>query len=247
MERLQKYLAHAGIASRRDCEELIMAGKVKVNKSVVREMGTKIDPEKDVVEVNEKVVENREEKTYILLNKPSGYITTVRDPQKRPKVVDLLSDISKRIYPVGRLDFETEGLLLMTNDGEITYALTHPKHEIGKTYIAVVKGLPDRDKLKRFQKGLRLTDGLTAPAKIKFVKKQGSNAVLEIKIYEGRNRQIRRMFETIGHPVLALKRVSLGFLNLDGLEVGKYRYLKKPEIKKLKSLFEKKPQNTKKQ
>lgn len=239
MERLQKFLAHAGIASRRTCEELISSGKVKVNGLVVREMGVKVDPEKDRVEVAGKDVRIEEEKYYLVLNKPKGYVTTLRDPQKRPKVGDLLEDVKARVYPVGRLDFDTSGLLLMTNDGDITYRLTHPKHEIGKTYVALVKGVPDQDKLKRFQKGLRLADGVTAPAKVKLLKKQGSNCLLEITIYEGRNRQIRRMCETIGHPVLELKRVSMGFLNVDGLETGKYRYLTRSEIAKLKRLTEK--------
>lgn len=239
MERLQKYLAHAGIASRRTCEEIITAGKVKVNGQVVSEMGIKINPASDIIEVNGKRVEEKEEKIYLLLNKPQGYVTTLRDPQGRPKVTDLVKEVGKRVYPVGRLDFETEGLLILTNDGDITYALTHPKHEIGKTYIALVKGLPDKDKIKRFQKGLRLADGPTAPAKVKFLKKQGSNGLLEITIYEGRNRQVRRMCETIGHPVMHLKRVSMGFLNLDNLEVGKFRNLTKTEVKKLQALVEK--------
>lgn len=236
MERLQKYLAHAGVASRRTCEELITAGKVKVNGQVIREMGVRIEPGKDIIEVSGKEIEQIEKHVYILLNKPAGYVTTLRDPQRRPKVTDLLKDIRERVYPVGRLDFETEGLLLLTNDGETTYALTHPKHEIGKTYTAMVKGVPDKDKLKRFQKGLRLADGLTAPAKVRFLKKQGNNALLEITIYEGRNRQVRRMCETIGHPVLQLKRVAMGFLTLDNLETGKYRHLTKNEVKKLKEL-----------
>ena len=239
MERLQKYLAHAGIASRRTCEEIITAGGVKVNGQVVREMGIKIDPVTDVIEVNGKRVGEKEEKIYLILNKPQGYVSTLRDPQGRPKVTDLVKEVGKRVYPVGRLDFETEGLLILTNDGEITYALTHPKHEIGKTYIAQVKGLPDKDKIKRFQKGLRLADGPTAPAKVKFLKKLGSNVLLEITIYEGRNRQVRRMCETIGHPVLHLKRVSMGFLNLDNLATGKYRLLTKTEVKKLLALVEK--------
>ena len=239
MERLQKYLAHAGVASRRTCEELIAAGKVKVNGEIIREMGIKIDSDKDKIEVQGKTIEVKEEKVYIMLNKPPGYVTTLRDPQGRPKVVDLLKDVGKRIYPVGRLDFETEGLLLLTNDGEITYAMTHPKHEIGKRYIALVHGVPDRDKIKRFQKGLRLADGLTAPAKVKFLKKQGSSALLEITIYEGRNRQVRRMCETIGHPVQQLKREAMGFLTLENLETGKYRYLTKTEIKKLHDLVNK--------
>lgn len=247
MERLQKYLAHAGIASRRTCEEIIAEGRVKVNGQVVREMGVQIDPEKDVIEVNGKKIEEKEEKIYLLLNKPEGYVTTLRDPQGRPKVTDLVKDVAERVYPVGRLDFDTEGLLILTNDGEITYGLTHPKHQIGKTYIAMVKGSPDKDKIKRFQKGLRLADGPTAPAKVKFLKKQGSNALLEITIYEGRNRQVRRMCETIGHPVMHLKRVSMGFLNLDKLETGSYRTLTKTEVKKLKELVAKteKPGKTK--
>lgn len=236
MERLQKFLAHAGIASRRTCEELIAAGKVKVNGVIVREMGLKVDPDKDEIEVGGKTIKKEDTKVYVLLNKPKGYVTTMRDPQRRPKVVDLLEDIKVRVYPVGRLDVETEGLLLLTNDGDITYALTHPKHEIGKTYLTLVKGVPNQDKLKRFQKGLRLTDGITAPAKVKLKNKQGSNCFLEITLYEGRNRQIRRMCETIGHPVLELRRISLGFLNVNGVETGKYRLLSKEEIKKLKEL-----------
>lgn len=233
-ERLQKFLARAGVASRRTSEELITGGKVKVNGQIVREMGIKVNPEKDLVEVNGKKVEVEAKKVYILLNKPAGYVTTVRDPQKRPKVVDLLKDVEERVYPVGRLDFETEGLLLLTNDGDLTYKLTHPKHEIGKTYHALVKGFPDADKIKRFQKGLRLADGITAPAKIKVIKKGKGATLLEIVIFEGRNRQIRRMCETIGHPVLELKRVAMDFLTLEGVETGKFRYLNEKEISKLK-------------
>ncbi len=234
MERLQKFLAHTGIASRRACEKLIAEGQVKVNGKTVREMGIKINPEIDIVEVGGKVVKDRAEKIYILLHKPKGYVTTMRDPQGRPKVTDLLKGLKTRVYPVGRLDFDTTGLLLLTNDGELTYALTHPKHQVGKTYVALVKGVPDQDKLKRFSKGLRLADGPTAPAKVKLLKKQGNNSQLEVTIHEGRNRQIRRMCETIGHPVLELKRVSMGFLNLEGLEPGQYRLLTKSEVKRLK-------------
>jgi len=239
MERLQKYLAHAGVASRRTCEELITAGKVRVNGVVVTELGVKVDPSADRVEVNGKPVEQKEDKVYVLLNKPKGYVTTLRDPQGRPKVVDLLKDVDKRVYPVGRLDFDTEGLLILTNDGEMTFALTHPRHEIGKTYIALVKGMPDNDKLKRFRKGLRLADGVTAPARLKLLRKQGGNTLLEITIYEGRNRQIRRMCETIGHPVLELRRTAMGFLQLGSLKNGEYRYLSKSEITKLKELIKK--------
>ncbi|WP_418789972.1 pseudouridine synthase [Phosphitispora sp. TUW77] len=233
MERLQKYLARAGVASRRSCEELIARGMVKVNGEIVTEMGVKIDPDNDKIQVRGKLITKPEKKVYLMLNKPKGYVTTLKDPQGRPKVTDLLTGIEQRVYPVGRLDFDTEGLLLLTNDGDVTYGLTHPKHELGKTYVVTVKGVPDRDKLNRFAKGLRLADGITAPAKVRLVRKKGNNGVLEITIYEGRNRQIRRMCETVGHPVLELKRVSMGFLRLDGLEEGKFRHLTKEEISKL--------------
>ena len=245
LERLQKYLAHAGIASRRKCEELISAGMVKVNGEVIREMGTKVVPGRDKIEVAGKPVENEEEKVYFLLNKPKGYVTTIRDPQGRPKVTDLLKDIKQRVYPVGRLDFETRGLLLLTNDGEMTYALTHPKHEIGKTYAVLVLGVPSADKVKRFAKGLRLSDGVTAPAGVRILKKMGGNALLQIIIHEGRNRQIRRMCETIGHPVLDLQRTAIGFLQIEGLEEGKHRPLKNEEIKKLKAFIKAGGQNQK--
>ncbi len=237
LERLQKYLAQAGVASRRACEELIAAGQVKVNGVVVRQMGIKIDPEHDVVEIAGQMITDKEEKVYLLLNKPAGYVTTLREQFGRPKVTDLLKDVRQRVYPVGRLDLETEGLLLLTNDGEMTYALTHPKYKIGKTYHALVEGVPDRDKLRRFQNGLCLDDGLTAPAEARLLKKQGSDALLEITIYEGRYRQIRRMCETIGHPVLELKRVAMDFLNLQGLEAGRYRFLTGDEVRKLRALI----------
>ncbi len=236
MERLQKVLAGAGIASRRHCEELILAGKIKVNGVVVRTLGSKVDPEKDKIEVEGKLLITEAPKIYIILNKPAGYVTTAYDPQGRPTVLDLVRDAGARVYPVGRLDFDTEGLLLLTNDGELTYALTHPKHEVGKTYLALVQGVPGPDKLKRFQKGLRLADGPTAPAKVRLMKTVRNNAWLEITIHEGRNRQLRRMCETIGHPVFRLKRIKLGFLTMDKLEEGKYRQLTKEEVSKLKQL-----------
>lgn len=239
MERLQKVLAAVGVASRRHSEELILAGKVKVNGETVKTLGTKVDPAKDRIEVNGKLLEHEAAKIYLMLNKPPGYVTTAHDPQGRPTVIDLVKDIGERVYPVGRLDYDTEGLLLLTNDGELTYALTHPKHEVGKTYLALVQGVPGPDKLKRFQKGLRLADGPTAPARVKLAKTVRGNAWLEITIHEGRNRQVRRMCETIGHPVLKLKRVKLGFLTLDKLEEGKYRRLTKDEIRQLKQLVKK--------
>lgn len=239
MERLQKVLAAAGVASRRHSEELILAGQVKVNGETVKELGTKVDPEKDRIEVKGKLLAREPEKVYLMLYKPPGYVTTAKDPQGRPTVIDLVKDVGERVYPVGRLDFDTEGLLLLTNDGDLTYAMTHPKHEVSKTYMALVQGVPGPDKLKRFQKGLRLADGPTAPAKVKLAKTVRGNAWLEITIHEGRNRQVRRMCETIGHPVLKLKRIKLGFLTLDRLEESKYRLLTKDEVKQLKQLAKK--------
>jgi len=236
MERLQKVLANAGVASRRHSEELILNGRVKVNGAVIKTLGTKVDPEKDTIEINGELLKTEMPKIYLMLNKPAGYVTTAHDPQGRPTVVDLVKDAGERVYPVGRLDYDTAGLLLLTNDGDLTYALTHPKHEVDKTYMTLVQGVPNPDKLKRFRKGLRLADGPTSPAGVKLIKTVRGNAWLEIVIHEGRNRQIRRMCETIGHPVIKLKRIKLGFLTLDNLEEGKYRQLTKDEIKKLQQL-----------
>ncbi|MDA8235564.1 MAG: pseudouridine synthase [Clostridia bacterium] len=235
-ERLQKVLAQAGVASRRACEELIKEGKVKVNGKVVTQLGTKINPVKDKVEVAGKKLAAREEKVYLLLYKPVGYLSSVKDPKKRRTVMDLIKDVNERVYPVGRLDHDTEGLLLLTNDGELTYALTHPKHEVDKTYLAWVEGIPSAQKLEELRQGVNLEDGPTAPARVKLLDKQQDHALLEIVIHEGRNRQVRRMCEHIGHPVTALHRSRLGFLTLEGLGKGKYRYLAGKEIKQLKIL-----------
>jgi len=234
-ERLQKFMARAGVASRRHSEKLITSGRVKVNNSVVTELGTKINPDVDTVTVDNKTVKV-EKKIYLLLNKPKGYVTTLRDPQGRPVITDLIKDISQRVYPVGRLDYDTEGLLLLTNDGQLTHALTHPRHEIPKTYHVLVRGIPARGKIKQMQEGLLLSDGPTAPAKVRLLDKQKGNALLQIKIHEGRNRQVRRMCEHIGHPVLALKRVKIGNLTLKGLAKGKYRHLTQQEVTGLKKL-----------
>ncbi len=234
MERLQKYMAHAGIASRRKSEELIQDGKVKVNGQVIRELGVKIDPLKDKIEVEGKQLKP-EKNVYILLHKPVGYVTTLDDPQGRPIVTDLIKGVKERIYPVGRLDLDTSGLLILTNDGEMTNRLMHPKHEIVKTYVALVKGKPTKVSLQAFASGLELEDGMTAPATVGILGNKGKNTTLKIQIHEGRNRQVRRMCQTLGHPVVKLKRVSLGFLSLDGLTVGKWRFLRRDEIKQLKT------------
>ncbi|MEW6423979.1 MAG: pseudouridine synthase [Bacillota bacterium] len=234
MERLHKYLARAGVASRRKCEELIQAGLVKVNDQIVTRLGTSIDPAVDRVEVASRPVQKPGEKVYILLNKPAGYVTTVHDPQGRPKVLDLLKNVRRRVYPVGRLDYETEGLLLLTNDGELAYALTHPRHRVQKTYLAWVSGVPPADKLAQMAKGMLLSDGLTAPARVRLKGKNKKGAVLEISIHEGRKRQVRRMCARIGHPVYRLKRIGLGPLALRGLKPGEYRLLTPEEVAKLK-------------
>lgn len=233
MERLQKVIAHAGIASRRKAEELILQGKVTVNGEVVKQLGTKVGPN-DVVEVNGIKVE-KEEPVYFLFYKPKGVVTTVKDDKKRKTVLDFFPEVTERIYPVGRLDYDTSGILLMTNDGEFANLLTHPKYEIEKTYIAKVKGIPTREHLKQLQKGVRLDDGLTAPAKAKFLSadKRKNTAIIELTIHEGRNRQVRRMFEKIGYPVMKLKRERYAFLDLTGLNAGEWRPLIPHEVKQL--------------
>lgn len=233
MERLQKVIAHAGIASRRKAEELILQGKVTVNGEVVKQLGTKVGPN-DVVEVNGIKVE-KEAPVYFLFYKPKGVVTTVKDDKNRKTVLDFFPEVTERIYPVGRLDYDTSGILLMTNDGEFANLLTHPKYEIEKTYIAKVKGIPTREHLKQLQKGVRLDDGLTAPAKAKFLSanKRKNTAIIELTIHEGRNRQVRRMFEKIGYPVMKLKRERYAFLDLTGLNAGEWRPLTPHEVKQL--------------
>jgi len=240
-ERLQKIISQAGIASRRDSEELIKAGRVKVNGVVVTELGTKVEPARDKIAVDNKLIRG-EKPVYILLNKPRGIVTTLHDPEGRKTVASLLTDISERIYPVGRLDYNTEGLLIMTNDGELTHALTHPSHEIAKTYHAKVLGQPPEEKLDRLRTGIKLEDGLTAPARVNILEydREKGLTTVEIVIFEGRNRQVRRMFEAIGHPVRQLKRVKFAFLTLAGLRRGSYRHLELAEVENLRNIALKK-------
>ncbi len=237
MERVQKVLARAGVASRRKCEEFILQGRVKINKKVINKLGTKVDPKKDIIEFDNKSIKMKEEKIYIILNKPVNYVTTMSDPRGRRTAADLVKKIPQRIYPVGRLDYDTEGLLLMTNDGELTYKLTHPSHEVQKTYLAVVKGFPDGQALNKLKSGILLEDGLTSPAEAKVLKKYKNSSMLQITIHEGRNRQVRRMCEAVGYPVLKLKRIQVAFLKLGNLKVGSYRNLTISEIEKLKQVL----------
>jgi len=234
--RLQKFIAMSGITSRRKAEELILEGRVKVNGIVIKELGTKIDPEKDIVFVDNKRIKAVEKKIYIILNKPEGYVTSLKDTHNNKVVLDLVKNIKERIFPVGRLDKDTSGLLIMTNDGDLAYKLTHPKHEVWKKYIALVKGHPDNTKLEMLRNGIDIDGRLTSKAHVKLVKKNTRTTLLEIAIHEGRNRQVRKMCEHIGHPVIDLKRVSIGNIRLDGLEKGKWRYLNEKEVEYLKKI-----------
>ncbi len=242
-ERLQKYLSRVGIASRRKGEELILQGQIRVNNQLVTRLGTKIDPQKDVVEVKGKKIKfiRQQKYTYILLNKPKGYLTSLYDPYQRPTILDLLPGVKERVYPVGRLDYNSEGLLLLTNDGEITYTLTHPSHKVEKTYIVKVKGIPSDEKLKLLSQGVVLKNNYQIlPCKIYRLQTTKENTVLKIKIREGKKRQIRKMGEYLGHPVIELRRIQMGPLQLKGLKPGEYRYLKQKEIESLKEIYEKK-------
>src|SRR5665648_142390 len=234
IERLQKYLAGAGIASRRKCEELILQGRVEVNNFVVTELGTKVDPQKDIIKVDDKLVKYKENKhySYILLNKPKGYLTSLSDPFGRPTVLDLLKDIKERVYPVGRLDYNSEGLLILTNDGELTYALTHPTKEVEKIYIVKVKGIPSSEKLKTLSKGVTLKNNYKiSPCHIYLLNTINGNAILKIKIKEGKKRQIRKMAEYIGHFVLKLKRIQTGPISLTGVKPVSYTHLRAHETR----------------
>lgn len=236
MERLQKVIAHAGIASRRKAEQLIQEGKVTVNGKVIKELGVKVTSN-DRVEV-EGIPLEREEPVYLLFYKPRGVISSVKDEKGRKVVTDYLPQIKERVYPVGRLDFDTSGLLLLTNDGEFANLLMHPRNEIEKVYIVKTKGIPSKEKLKNLQNGVMLEDGKTAPAKVKMLSldKKKQTAIIEIIIHEGRNRQVRRMLEAIGHPVLKLKRERYGSITLDGLKTGELRELTPHEVKQIRNL-----------
>lgn len=234
-ERLQKYLANCGVASRRKCEELIISGKVKVNGVIVNEVGIKIDPLKDMVEYNGKAIKKKEDKVYIMLNKPEGYISSVKDEKGRATILDIVK-VNERIYPIGRLDYDSSGLLLLTNDGEIYNKIIHPRVEIIKRYVAVVKGeVTDKDKMK-FEIGIDIGGYITAPAELKVISYDRGVSTIEIGIHEGKNRQIRKMCAAIHHDVLSLKRISIGEIKLGYLKRGEYRKLNKEELDYINSL-----------
>ena len=236
--RLQKFLAEAGIASRRKFEELIQSGKVMVNGKVVETLGTKINPKEDKVTYNGKIVENSLQKTYILLNKPIGYVTTAKDQFKRDTVLDLIK-INKRIVPCGRLDMYTSGALILTDDGDFVYKITHPKHEIEKTYTVTIKGIVTNEEVQKLRQGVEIDDNgekyITKKANVRILKTDIEKDIsrLEIVIHEGKNRQVRKMCEAVGRKVLALHRSKIGNIGVKDLKIGTWRYLKKHEIEKL--------------
>ena len=233
--RLNKYIASAGVCSRRKADELIANGNVKVNGASVREHGVQVEPG-DVVSVNGKVIEEPADKIYVAVNKPLGYITSMDDDKGRATVAELVDDIPERLFPVGRLDYNTTGLLIMTNDGQLTYTLTHPKHEVWKTYVAVVAGVLSDTRIAKLRKGVDIGGFVTSPAKVKVIKQMPRHAVVEIKIREGKNRQVRKMFAAVGNKVQSLERTAIGDVRLGRLMSGHYRKLNRQEVEYLKSL-----------
>ena len=231
-ERLQKYLAQCGVASRRKCEELILQGRVQVNGGTVTELGTKINPEKDKIKFDGKDVKQSQKLVYILLNKPIGYVTTADDQFGRDTVLDLVK-VKERIVPVGRLDMYTSGALILTNDGDFVYQVTHPKHEIEKTYTVTIKGIVQNNEVEQLRSGVKIDDYITKPERVKILKTDTEKDIsrLEITIHEGKNRQVRKMCEAIGRKVLALHRSKIGNLGVKDLELGKWRYLNSKEVK----------------
>ncbi len=234
-ERLQKFLANQGVCSRRKAEEAILAGKVKVNGKVVNQLGTKINPEKDEIEFENKKINNNTKKVYILLNKPIGYVTTMKDQFERPTVMELIKDVKEHVVPVGRLDMYTSGALILSNDGDFIFEVTHPKHEITKTYQVTLKGIITEGEIENLQNGVDIGECITRPAKVRIMKidKEKQISRIEIVIHEGKNRQVRRMCEGVGKKVLALHRSKIGLLSVKDLKLGEWRYLKLSEISSL--------------
>lgn len=237
--RLQKIISTAGIASRRAAEKLIEEGRVSVNGRTVTELGTKADPDRDEIRVDDRRIKGAQRHRYLLLNKPRGYVTTRSDPQRRPTVIDLLKGVREYVYPVGRLDFDSEGLLILTNDGDLAARLMHPRHEVERVYEAEVLGRPDAHDLDRLARGVLIDGRRTSPAQVELAGTKGSatdTSILRIAIHEGRTRQVRKMCDAIGHPVRSLKRIRIGPIADRNLKLGNYRELTVQEVKKLKGL-----------
>ena len=232
--RLNKFLAHSGVASRRKCDELIFAGKVKINGETVKIPGVDIDPSIDKVEINGKLLKP-EKKIYIVLNKPANVLSTLKDDFNRKIITDLIKDVQERVYPVGRLDYDVEGIILLTNDGDLSNRLIHPRFKVGKTYLATVKGKVKDKEIKKLEKGVFLPDDKikTLPAKCKIIKTTENLSVVELTIREGRKRQVKNMFKAVNHPVIKLERIKFGPIGINGLKKGEWRYLSEKEIDKL--------------
>ncbi len=230
MIRLQKFLASAGVCSRRKAETYISAGRVSVDGRIITELGTKIDPESSAIMVDGKIIKEQSDKVYYLLNKPAGFVTTLSDPQGRPIVTSLLKDVKERVFPVGRLDYDTVGALLLTNDGDLAQKIQHPSFETFKTYEATVKGNPSKDKLSRLAKGILIENKMTAPATINTTFQKNSKTVVRLTIHEGRKHQVKKMLGAIGHPVTHLKRTAYGKLKLGKLASGKYLKLTSKQL-----------------
>jgi pseudouridine synthase len=236
-ERIQKILAKAGIASRREAERMVVEGRVSVNGKVIETLGFKADPSKDHIKVDGKRLPHFEPKVILLLNKPRGYLSTVKDPKGRPTIMDLLKNVKWRIYPVGRLDFDAEGLLLLTNEGDLAHLLSHPRFSIPKTYLAKVAGVPDEKKLIRLRRGVMLEDGEAKVVSCSLIRQREKNSWVRVVVTEGRNHLVKRMFSAIGHTVLKLKRIEYGPIQLGDLPFGQFRYLTPEEMEKLRRLM----------
>lgn len=238
-QRLQKILSELGIASRRKAEELILEGRVTVNGKIAV-IGMKADPAVDYIKVNGKLiscpVKKAAQKVYLMFNKPKNVVTTLSDPEGRPAVKDYLKGVKYRVYPVGRLDYDSEGMLLLTNDGDFANAVMHPSQKMPKTYLVKVKGIIEEDRIEKLRRGIKLEDGMTMPAKVKKIRIPENNSWIEITIYEGRKRQIRRMLEKVGHPVLKLKRTGINGLKLGNLKTAEIRHLTQEELQHIKSV-----------
>lgn len=236
-ERLQKFLANSGVASRRKCEDLISSGKVKVNGNIVTELGTKVNPEKDIIEYNGKIIKESNKKVYILLNKPIGYITTVKDQFDRPTVMSLIKGVKEKVVPVGRLDMYTSGALLLSNDGDFVNEVTHPRNEITKTYNVTLNGNITKQEVEKLENGVEIVDNgepyITKKAKVKILKidEEKHLSRIQITIHEGKNREIRKMCDSIGKKVLALHRAKIGNLDVKDIPLGKWKYINKEDLK----------------
>lgn len=233
--RLQKFLSNNGICSRRNAEQLIIDGKIQVNGKTVTELGTKINPEKDTITYNGQEVKPVQKKVYILLNKPIGYVTTVKEQFGRPTVIDLVKGVDAKLLPVGRLDMYTSGALILTNDGDFIYKVTHPKNEVEKTYNATVRGIITKEDVEKLEQGVEIEDYTSGKAKVKILKtdEQKNFSRVQITIHEGKNREVRKMCEAIGKPVIALHRARIGNIDVKDIKIGNWRYLRENEIKML--------------